>query len=66
MCELTVTDDGSGFSLVEISPDHGLANLIGRLELLFGESARLTVDRIENNTAVKISVPIADASGVAR
>jgi two-component system, LytTR family, sensor histidine kinase AlgZ len=66
MCELTVTDDGSGFSLAEISPDHGLANLIGRLELLFGESARLTVDRIENNTAVKISVPIADASGVAR
>lgn len=66
VCELTVSDDGPGFSLAEISPDHGLANLIGRLELLFGKSARLTVDRIENKTAVTISIPIGDGSGVAQ
>jgi two-component system, LytTR family, sensor histidine kinase AlgZ len=66
ICELTVSDDGPGFSLAEISPDHGLANLIGRMELLFGESARLTVDRVENKTAVTISIPSADRPGVAQ
>jgi two-component system, LytTR family, sensor histidine kinase AlgZ len=64
-CDLSVVDDGPGFSLAEISPDHGLANLIGRLELLFGESARLKVDRIENKTVVTISIPAAEI-GVAQ
>ena len=27
--ELSVTDDGPGFSLADISPDHGLGNLVG-------------------------------------
>jgi len=57
ICELTVTDDGPGFSLADISPDHGLANLIGRLELLFGESAQLSVKRVDNKTAVTIRIP---------
>lgn len=65
LCELTVTDDGPGFSLADVSPDHGLANLNGRLELLFGEAAQLTVDRIGNNTAVKIQIPALDPTGVA-
>jgi sensor histidine kinase YesM len=56
-CELTVTDDGPGFSLADISPDHGLANLIGRLELLFGESAQLTVNHADNTTTVAIRIP---------
>lgn len=62
ICELTVTDDGSGFSLSDISPDHGLANLIGRLELLFGDSAQLTVNRLDHSTAVTISIPSGQAA----
>ena len=58
ICELTVIDDGPGFSLAGISPDHGLANLIGRLELLFGDSAELAVNRRDDNTtAVSIRIP---------
>ena len=59
VCELTVSDDGPGFSLADISPDHGLANLIGRLELLFGDAAQLTVNRLDNNNnnAVTIRIP---------
>ncbi len=33
---LEVIDDGPGFSLDAITPEHGLGNLIARLELLFG------------------------------
>lgn len=55
--ELTVTDDGPGFSLADISPDHGLSNLIARLELLFGDSAQLNVRRIDNHTVVSIAIP---------
>jgi sensor histidine kinase YesM len=58
VCELIVADDGPGFSLAGISPDHGLANLIGRLELLFGDAAQLTVNRLHNDTtAVTIRIP---------
>ena len=63
ICELTVTDDGPGFSLADVSPDHGLANLTARLELLFGESAQLSVNRLHNNTtAVTIFIPTGDAA----
>ncbi len=55
--EITVTDDGPGFSLADISPDHGLGNLVGRLELLFGESAQLNVKRVDGKTVVSIAVP---------
>jgi two-component system, LytTR family, sensor histidine kinase AlgZ len=55
--ELAVTDDGLGFSLADVSPDHGLGNLIGRLELLFGESAQLNVRRVDDKTVVSISIP---------
>ena len=55
--EITVTDDGPGFSLADISPDHGLGNLVGRLELLFGESAQLNVKRVDDKTVVSIAVP---------
>ena len=61
MCELTVSDDGPGFSLAEVSPDHGLGNLSGRLELLFGETAHLDVKRSGNNTVVSIQIPAGDA-----
>ncbi len=58
--ELTVTDDGPGFSLADISPDHGLGNLVGRLELLFGEAAQLNVNRIGDKTVVTIALPAGD------
>jgi len=55
--EITVSDDGPGFSLADISPDHGLGNLVGRLELLFGEAAQLNVRRVDAKTVVSIAVP---------
>lgn len=57
-CEVRVTDDGPGFSLAEVSPDHGLGNLMGRLELLFGEGAGLNVSRAEEKTVVSLRVPV--------
>jgi sensor histidine kinase YesM len=55
--ELSVTDDGPGFSLADISPDHGLGNLVGRLELLFDDKAQLNVKRVDDKTVVSIAVP---------
>ena len=60
-CELVVTDDGPGFSLAEISPDHGLGNLVGRLELLYGDAAQLNVSRAADKTVVSIRIPSGDA-----
>ncbi len=54
---LTVCDDGPGFSLANIAPDHGLGNLVGRLELLFGDAAQLNVKRVEDKTVVSIALP---------
>lgn len=61
ICDISVTDDGPGFSLAEVSPDHGLGNLIGRLELLFGDSAQLQANRADNESTVTIRVPAGDA-----
>jgi len=60
-CEISVADDGPGFSLAAVSPDHGLGNLIRRLELLFGEAAQLNVQRLDLNTVVTIRIPVGDA-----
>ena len=54
---LQVTDDGPGFSLEAISPEHGLGNLIARLELLFGERGQLEITRKDEKTAVSILFP---------
>lgn len=54
---LEVMDDGPGFSLENIAQDHGLGNLAGRLELLFGERAELDVMRRDGKTVVTISLP---------
>jgi sensor histidine kinase YesM len=54
---LEVRDDGPGFSLESIMPDHGLGNLMGRLELLYGPSGKLEVTRVNNQTAVRITFP---------
>jgi sensor histidine kinase YesM len=54
---LEVVDDGPGFTLDAISSDHGLGNLIARLELLFGAGGQLEVGRKEEKTAVRLSFP---------
>lgn len=55
--ELSVIDDGPGFSLAKVEADHGLGNLIARLELLFGESAQFSVDRVADKTVVTMKIP---------
>ncbi len=56
---LDVIDDGPGFSLEAISPDHGLANLIARMQLLFGEAGYLEVTQREDRNCVRLSFPTA-------
>jgi signal transduction histidine kinase len=60
-CELSVTDDGPGFSLADISPDHGLGNLVGRLELLYSDAAQLDVTRAGEKTVVTIRIPFGES-----
>jgi len=55
--EIAVLDDGPGFSLAAITPEHGLGNLMARLELLFGSAGRLDVAREAEKTIVRISFP---------
>jgi sensor histidine kinase YesM len=54
---LAVLDDGPGFSLNAITPDHGLGNLIARMELLYGPSGQLEVARENDKTVVRLSFP---------
>jgi sensor histidine kinase YesM len=54
---LEVSDDGPGFSLEAITPDHGLGNVISRMELLFGDRGQLAVSRKGANTVVKLLFP---------
>jgi sensor histidine kinase YesM len=54
---LEVIDDGPGFSLDAITSEHGLGNLVARLELLFGADGRLDVIRENGKTAVRLSFP---------
>jgi len=54
---LAVSDDGPGFSLQAITPEHGLGNLIARLELLFGCKGQLQVTRENEQTMVRLIFP---------
>jgi two-component system, LytTR family, sensor histidine kinase AlgZ len=54
---LQVMDDGPGFSLEAITPEHGLGNLIARLQLLFGERAQLELSRKDERTVVSLLFP---------
>ncbi|MFZ1085656.1 MAG: histidine kinase [Terracidiphilus sp.] len=54
---LEVSDDGPGFTLAAITPEHGLGNLIARLELLFGGAGQLDVARENDRTVVRLSFP---------
>jgi sensor histidine kinase YesM len=55
---LQVIDDGPGFSLESITPEHGLGNLVSRLELLYGERAQLSVTRNDGRTVVTLLFPV--------
>jgi sensor histidine kinase YesM len=55
---LQVIDDGPGFSLESITPEHGLGNLVSRLELLYGEDAQLSVARRDGRTEVTLLFPV--------
>jgi sensor histidine kinase YesM len=55
---LEVVDDGPGFSLESITPEHGLGNLVARLELLFAGKGRLEVLRDGGHTVVRLTFPV--------
>jgi hypothetical protein len=55
--ELSVWDDGDGFSRAALRPGHGLENLEGRLAALFGGRGRLDIGRDGGGTAVTVEVP---------
>ena len=57
LVRLEVTDDGPGFSPSIISPEHGLGNLIARLDLLFGDRGKVDVERRGNRTVVSLEYP---------
>lgn len=52
-----VSDDGTGFDLAAVPAGHGLDNLVGRLDALFGGDARLNVSRRENRCVVEMVLP---------
>ncbi len=55
---LEVIDDGPGFSLGSITPEHGLGNLLSRLEILFGERGQLSVAHADGKTVVSLLFPV--------
>jgi sensor histidine kinase YesM len=59
---LEVIDDGPGFSLESITPEHGLGNLLARLELLFGDRGQLSVAHAGEETVVSLSFPASESS----
>jgi len=58
LVRLQVIDDGPGFALESITPEHGLGNLLSRLELLFGERGQLSVSRADEKTVVSLLFPV--------
>ncbi len=54
---LEVVDDGPGFSLAAVSPEHGLGNLVARLQLLFEDRGHLDVTREGTKTVARLSLP---------
>jgi len=57
---LEVIDDGLGFSLEAITPEHGLGNLVSRMELLFGDRGQLAVARADEKTVVSLLFPVSE------
>ena len=54
---IEVSDSGPGFDLAVVPPDHGLENLVERLNALFGERARLHVAQRGERCVVEMVLP---------
>lgn len=52
-----VMDSGPGFDLSSVRPGHGLDNLVGRLDTLFGPDARLNVFRRDGYSVAEMVLP---------
>ena len=52
-----VADSGPGFDLAVVPAGHGLDNLVGRLDALFGDRARLNVTRRDQHCVVEMVLP---------
>jgi LytS/YehU family sensor histidine kinase len=52
-----VRDTGPGFDLAAVRAGHGLDNLVGRLDALFGAKARLNVFRRDGYSVVEMVLP---------
>jgi LytS/YehU family sensor histidine kinase len=53
-----VCDSGPGFDLTAVRAGHGLDNLVGRLDALFGVEARLNVYRRDGYCVAEIVLPL--------
>jgi sensor histidine kinase YesM len=54
---IEVRDSGPGFDLSIVPPGHGLANLVERLNALFGDKARLNTFHRDGHSVVEMVVP---------
>jgi LytS/YehU family sensor histidine kinase len=54
---LAVLDDGPGFALDAITPEHGLGNLIARMELVYGAAGQIEVVRENEKNLVRLIFP---------
>jgi LytS/YehU family sensor histidine kinase len=54
---VAVRDSGLGFDLATVCAGHGLDNLVGRLDALFGAKARLNVFRQDGYSVVEMVLP---------
>jgi sensor histidine kinase YesM len=55
--QIEISDSGPGFDLSAVSPGHGLENLVGRLNALFGDKARLNASRRDSRCVVEMILP---------
>ena len=54
---IEVSDSGPGFDLSVVQPGHGLANLVERLNALFGDQARLNTFHRDGQSFVEMVLP---------
>jgi LytS/YehU family sensor histidine kinase len=55
---VAVSNTGPGFDLMAVRSGHGLDNLVGRLDALFGERAHLNVFRQNERCVVEMVLPL--------
>lgn len=60
--ELLVCDTGRGFRLEQAAPGHGIDNLAGRLNVLFGDAAGLSSSTADGRPAVRLVLPLEAAA----